>query len=142
MSNKKEASTGATADAIAKATRSQKQENPCKPSIPQSDLLSYIPTGRAHAITAKQLAARAGFKHVRNVTEMIHWLRCTGCVICMAQDEPFGYFLPDANEIGEVRRFIRQMYSRRREIAAATVSAEEYIASIDVPSSEAMDHDN
>lgn len=91
------------------------------------DLTDHIPFGRANAITAKELAARAGYSDVRSLQQDIHNLRVKGALILSATEQPQGYFRPDGDDKHEVRHFLRSMRSRAREIEAAARSAEAYL---------------
>lgn len=93
-------------------------------------LIDYIPHGAENAITAKELARKAGFATVRDLQSNIHDLRVNGEVICSKTDHPAGYYIPDTKE--ELERFCKSMNSRSREISLAVKSAKKMIRRIEV----------
>lgn len=93
-------------------------------------LIDYIPHGAENAITAKELARKAGFATVRDLQSNIHDLRVNGEVICSKTDHPAGYYIP--NTIEELERFCKSMNSRSREINLAVQAAEKMMRHIGV----------
>jgi len=91
-------------------------------------LFPIIPLGRENAITSKDVRRIAGYKHVRDVTSKVSDLRKAGYLICNAVKNPMGYFRPE--HMHDVREFVNQMDSRRREINASTRSARKALISI------------
>lgn len=81
-------------------------------------LLDLIPCGAENAVTAKELATLMNC-HTRIITASIHFLRCTGAVICADSN---GFYKPATRE--ETEHFVRSMRSRCKHIRAAAASAE------------------
>lgn len=88
-------------------------------------ILELIPTGRANALTARQITALTGIGE-RSIQKAVEKLRCRGYKIVAALEAPFGYFIPaDIKEAIEwdrqisarintqcvVRAFMRQSYN-------------------------------
>ena len=84
-------------------------------------LIDLIPCGAENAVTAKELAALMNC-HTRIITASIHFLRCTGAVICADTN---GFYKPATRE--ETEHFVRSMRSRCRHIKAASASAEKLL---------------
>lgn len=90
----------------------------------------YIPTGRANAITADELAARAGTTK-RDVRKQILHARCNGEPICSSSESGgfSGYFLPANAEEAQV--YYRQQTSRINSGMRALSAVERFIAERD-----------
>ncbi len=71
----------------------------------------YIPTGRANAITADELAARTGLDK-RAVRKAVLSARCNGVPVCSttSADGGHGYFLP--LDRAEAATYYREQTSR------------------------------
>ena len=91
-------------------------------------LLDYIPHGADKAISAKELARKAGYITVRDLQSDIHALRVKGEVICSKTDFPAGYYIPDTKE--KLEHFCRSMNSRAHKINLAVKAAEKMLRHI------------
>lgn len=90
------------------------------------NITDFIPTGRANAITADELAARTGVTK-REVRKQILHARCNGEPICSSSESGgfSGYYLPsDANE---ARVYYRQQTSRINSGMRALSAVERFI---------------
>ena len=92
-----------------------------------SRVLNLLLHGRENAQTARELAHILNIKP-RIISRNIHNLRVRDkIVICSCNTgRNKGYFLPENDE--EISHFVRSMYSRIREIAAAVAPAKKYLA--------------
>ncbi len=86
------------------------------------NIAEYLSVGEENAIKTKDLANRLNMTS-RQLTIEINRARCSGEIILSGVG---GYFLPGNDD--EIQHFCRMMHSRRRKIAAATRSAEKYLA--------------
>ena len=86
------------------------------------NIAEYLSVGEENAIKTKDLANRLNMIS-RQLTIEINRARCSGEIILSGVG---GYFLPGNDD--EIQHFCRMMHSRRRKIAAATRSAEKYLA--------------
>lgn len=84
-------------------------------------LLDLIPFGEENAVKARELAKLMNC-HTRIITASIHFLRCTGAVICADSN---GFYKPASR--AETEHFVQSMRSRCRHIKAAAASAEKLL---------------
>lgn len=130
----------------AKLAHSRRQENPhktqvkmqssdfiltrwrsfCKRKDLQMTIIDFIPTGRANAITADELAARTGTSK-RDVRKQILHARCNGEPICSSSESGNfgGYYLPANAEEAQV--YYRQQTSRINSGMRALSAIERFI---------------
>ena len=87
----------------------------------------YIPTGKANRVRSKDLATILGYRSVRDLQKAIETERAHGAVILSACTDGGGYWLPDADELHEVKRFIQTLESRSRNTLAALDSAKLFL---------------
>lgn len=90
------------------------------------NITDFIPTGRANAITADELAARTGTSK-RDVRKQILHARCNGEPICSSSESGgfSGYYLPSNAEEAQV--YYRQQTSRINSGMRALSAVETYI---------------
>jgi len=90
----------------------------------QIKLIDLLSRGQENAKTANELQSLLGYKTVRHVTREINRLRNDGEVILSNNTgDNKGFYLPETED--EILRFVRNMYSRIREIRKAVTSAED-----------------
>jgi biotin operon repressor len=75
------------------------------------DILSFIPSGEANAISRKDLAAATGLSD-RGMRECIEQARHNGSLICSARQG--GYYQPDS--VDDIERAYWQDYARAKAI--------------------------
>lgn len=90
------------------------------------NITDFIPTGRANAITADELAARTGTSK-RDVRKQILHARCNGEPICSSSEigNFGGYYLPSDAEEAQV--YYRQQTRRINSGMRALSAVEAYI---------------
>ena len=76
------------------------------------DIVELLPTGEANAIPSKELAARCGFRSVRDLQSFIESERCAGKIIASKSRNGGGYFKPA--DISELRSYVRTCEARAR----------------------------
>lgn len=91
----------------------------------QDTIASLLMTGRENGLHLRDLTKITGWTE-REVRRQIQFERKAGHLIL--SDCEHGYFLP--GEISEVRRFIRSMSNRSREIAAISHAAEDALVKL------------
>ena len=91
------------------------------------DITKIIPTGRANAITADELAARTGLDK-RTVRKAVLSARCNGVAICSTSsaDGGHGYFLP--LDKAEASTYYREQTSRIKTGMLALSAVEKYLS--------------
>lgn len=87
----------------------------------------YIPTGRESKIRSKDLAEILGYRSVRDLQKAVEAERTHGAVILSTCTDGGGYWLPDENELHEVRQFIHTLEARARNTLAALESAKAFL---------------
>lgn len=87
----------------------------------------FLREGKENAIPSKQLADLAGCKSVRELQEKIADERAAGAVILSTCENGGGYFLPDPENVGEVKEFIRTLENRGKNTLLALKSARDYL---------------
>lgn len=92
-------------------------------------IIDFIPTGRANAITADELAARTGTSK-REVRKQILHARCNGEPICSSSDSGnlCGYYLP--LDAAEAQIYYRQQRSRLDSGIRALAAVEKFIKEV------------
>jgi len=132
MTDKQKASASGDTDTNASAKNDHqrsKQGHSRTNSIPQNDpdvykqLYELIPEGHEHDARNTKALAKLLDWHTRDVTKGIHALRTHGSLICSSKR---GYWRPV--DVADIRRYIKGMRHRMREIEKATVPAERYLA--------------
>lgn len=87
----------------------------------------YIPIGRENKIRSKDLADILGYRIVRDLQKAIEAERANGAVILSTCTDGGGYWLPDENELHEVKQFIHTLEARARNTLAALESAKAFL---------------
>ena len=89
-------------------------------------ITEFIPTGRANAITADELAARTGLDK-RAVRKAVLSARCNGVPVCSttSADGGHGYFLP--LDRAEAATYYREQISRIKTGMRALSAVKRYI---------------
>ena len=84
-------------------------------------ITEYMPQGEENAVTSSELAKLLECTE-RDVSREINRLRKDGEIICSCGS---GYFLPATDY--DIKKFVRQMQSRIKDIKKATESAKKYL---------------
>ena len=92
----------------------------------------FLLEGKKNAIASQKLADLAGCKSVRELQEIIAAERATGAVILSTAENGGGYFLPDQNNLQEVREFIVTLERRGKATLSALKSARKYLKKMEV----------
>lgn len=89
-------------------------------------IIEFIPTGRANAITADELAARTGLDK-RAVRKAVLSSRCNGVPVCSdsSADGGHGYFLP--LDRAEASTYYREQISRIKTGMRALSAVKKFI---------------
>ena len=89
----------------------------------------FLLQGKKNAVSSQRLADLAGCKSVRELQQVIAEERAAGAVILSTCENGGGYFLPDPENVGEVKEFVRTLESRGKNTLAALKSARNYLKS-------------
>ena len=88
---------------------------------------NFLSVGKQNAIPSKRLADLAGCKSVRELQQVIAAERAAGAVILSTCENGGGYFLPNPENVGEVKEFIRTLENRGKNTLIALKSARAYL---------------
>lgn len=94
-----------------------------KKNVRQIVIADLLHTGGENGLTLRELVQVTG-QDERTIRRKIQSERKAGRIIC--SDNRHGYFLPESER--DVRRFIRSMSRRSREIAAVSRAAEDALS--------------
>ena len=96
----------------------------------------FLLVGKKNAISSQRLADLAGCKSVRELQQVIAEERAAGAVILSTCENSGGYFLPDPENVGEVKEFIRTLENRGKNTLLALKSARDYLNSCGIDGGE------
>ena len=87
----------------------------------------FLLVGKENAIKSQKLADLVGCKSVRELQQIIAAERAAGSVILSTGQSGGGYFLPNPNNISEVKEFIVTLERRGKNTLLALKSAKSYL---------------
>ena len=87
--------------------------------------------GKENALTPEYLAVKCHFSSVRILQKQIEAERRADKVILSSTTPPGGYYLPEAGDTMEIRKFIRTLENRGENTLRALESARELLEELE-----------
>ena len=87
--------------------------------------------GKENALTPEYLTVKCHFSSVRMLQKQIEMERRSGKVILSSATSPGGYYLPEAGDIMEIRKFIRTLENRGENTLKTLESARELLKELE-----------
>lgn len=91
----------------------------------------FLTAGKRNAVSSQRLADLSGCKSVRELQQIVAIERAAGAVILSTCENGGGYFLPDPENLGEVKAFIQTLENRGKNTLMALESARAYLVRMD-----------